>query len=77
MSRAKDCLTEEQICEFSKAFEMFDEDGGGDISLKELGKAMTVLGWNPTGCELQEIINTFDSKGEIVITLIGRNSTTT
>lgn len=64
MSCGRDCLSKEQIAEFRTAFEMFDQDGGGDISLGELGRAMNVLGWNPTGCELKEIINTFDKDGK-------------
>uniref|UniRef100_A0A8C4WZB5 EF-hand domain-containing protein n=1 Tax=Eptatretus burgeri TaxID=7764 RepID=A0A8C4WZB5_EPTBU len=41
---ARSHLSEEQIAEFKAAFDLFDEDGGGDISTKELGKVMRLLG---------------------------------
>ena len=31
-------LTEEQIAEFKEAFSLFDKDGDGTITTKELGK---------------------------------------
>ena len=36
-SRAADQLTEEQIAEFKEAFSLFDKDGDGTITTKELG----------------------------------------
>ncbi len=33
-----DQLTEEQIAEFKEAFSLFDKDGDGTITTKELGK---------------------------------------
>nr|XP_015220522.1 PREDICTED: troponin C, skeletal muscle-like [Lepisosteus oculatus] len=47
-SDARSYLSEEQIGEFKAAFDMFDTDGGGDISTKELGTVMRMLGQNPT-----------------------------
>lgn len=41
-------LTPEEIDEFREAFMMFDKDGNGTISTKELGIAMRSLGQNPT-----------------------------
>lgn len=41
-------LTPEEIDEFREAFMMFDKDGNGTISTKELGIAMRALGQNPT-----------------------------
>ncbi len=43
---------------------MFDTDGGGDISTKELGTVMRMLGQNPTREELDEIIEEVDEDGE-------------
>ena len=43
-----DQLTEEQIAEFKKAFSLFDKDGDGTITTKELGTVMRSLGQNPT-----------------------------
>ncbi|KAK6042192.1 EF hand, partial [Cooperia oncophora] len=41
-------LTPEEVDEFREAFMMFDKDGNGTISTKELGIAMRSLGQNPT-----------------------------
>ena len=35
-----DQLTEEQIAEFKEAFSLFDKDGDGTITTKELGTVM-------------------------------------
>ena len=50
--------------EFQAAFNMFDSDGGGDISTKELGQVMRMLGQNPTREELDAIIEEVDEDGE-------------
>lgn len=41
-------LTEQEIEEFKEAFLLFDKDGNGTMSTKELGVAMRALGQNPT-----------------------------
>ena len=43
---------------------MFDKDGDGSITTKELGIVMRSLGQNPTEQELVEIINEVDADGE-------------
>ena len=48
-----DELTEEQIEEFKEAFSLFDKDGDGTITTKELQTVMRSLGQNPTESELQ------------------------
>uniref|UniRef100_A0A8D0BZT6 Calglandulin n=1 Tax=Salvator merianae TaxID=96440 RepID=A0A8D0BZT6_SALMN len=56
-------LTEEEIAEFKEAFSLFDKDGDGAITTKELGTVMRSLGHNPTEAELQGMINEADSNG--------------
>ncbi|KAL4612979.1 Calmodulin [Arapaima gigas] len=56
-----DQLTEEQIAEFKEAFSLFDKDGDGTITTKELGTVMRSLGQNPTEAELQDMINEVDA----------------
>ena len=58
-----DNLTEEQIAEFKEAFSLFDKDGDGTITTKELGSVMRSLGQNPTEAELQDMINEVDADG--------------
>jgi len=53
-------LTEEQIAEFKEAFLIFDKDGDGSISTKELGTVMRSLGQNPTDQELKIMIDEVD-----------------
>ena len=58
-------LSEEQIAEFKEAFSLFDKDGDGNITTKELGTVMRSLGQNPTEAELQDMINEVDADGEL------------
>ena len=46
---------------------MFDKDGDGNISTKELGIVMRSLGQNPTEHELLDIITEVDADGKILI----------
>ena len=50
--------------EFKEAFLLFDKDGDGTITTKELGTVMRSLGQNPTEAELQDMINEVDADGE-------------
>lgn len=56
-------LTEEQIAEFKEAFLIFDKDGDGSISTKELGTVMRSLGQSPTEEELKIMIQEVDQEG--------------
>jgi len=56
-----DQLTEEQIAEFKEAFTLFDKDGDGNITTKELGTVMRSLGQNPTEAELKDMIEEVDA----------------
>eukprot|EP00112_Aurelia_sp_Birch-Aquarium-sp1_P013437 Seg2850.3 transcript_id=Seg2850.3/GoldUCD/mRNA.D3Y31 product=Calmodulin protein_id=Seg2850.3/GoldUCD/D3Y31 len=56
-------LTDEQVAEFKEAFSLFDKDGDGCITTKELGTVMRSLGQNPTESELQDMINEVDADG--------------
>ena len=51
----------EQIAEFTEAFSLFDTNGDGTITIKELGTVMRSLGQNPTEAELQVMINEVDA----------------
>ena len=53
-------LSEEQIAEFKEAFSLFDKNGDGTITTKELGTVMRSLGSNLTEAELQDIISEAD-----------------
>ncbi|KAH0789842.1 Calmodulin [Histomonas meleagridis] len=53
-------LTPEQIAEFREAFNIFDKDGDGRITAKELGTVMRSLGQNPSEAEIQDMVNEED-----------------
>ena len=53
------------LVEFKEAFSLFDKDGDGTITTKELGTVMRSLGQNPTEAELQDMINEVDADGKI------------
>ena len=53
-----------RFAEFKEAFSLFDKDGDGTITTKELGTVMRSLGQNPTEAELQDMINEVDADGK-------------
>ena len=60
-------LTEEQIAEFKEAFQIFDKDGDGSITTKELGTVMRSLGQNPSDEEVRQMIEEVDeNKSETI-----------
>uniref|UniRef100_A0A0E0BNI7 Major facilitator superfamily (MFS) profile domain-containing protein n=1 Tax=Oryza glumipatula TaxID=40148 RepID=A0A0E0BNI7_9ORYZ len=58
-----DHLTKEQIAEFREAFNLFDKDGDGTITSKELGTVMGSLGQSPTEAELKKMVEEVDADG--------------
>ncbi|CAG8568768.1 17668_t:CDS:2, partial [Racocetra fulgida] len=50
----------EQIAELKEAFGLFDKDGDGSVTIKELGDVMRSLGHNPNETELRDMINEVD-----------------
>lgn len=57
-------VSKTRLCaEFKEAFSLFDKDGDGTITTKELGTVMRSLGQNPTEAELQDMINEVDADG--------------
>ncbi|KAL3875246.1 hypothetical protein ACJMK2_038170, partial [Sinanodonta woodiana] len=46
-----------------QAFALFDKDGDGTVSTKELGTVMRSLGQNPTSEQLENIIRMVDADG--------------
>ncbi len=46
--------------EIKEAFNVFDKDNDGFITIKELGTVMRSLGHNPTEGELQDMIKLYD-----------------
>lgn len=57
-------FTQEEKEEFVEAFNLFDRDGDGSISVKELGTVLRSLGQNPTEAEVQSMINEVDKDGD-------------
>ena len=53
-------VNDEQI---KALFDMFDVDGGGEISVDELNSVMRMLGQNPTEEEIKELIKEADADG--------------
>src|SRR2546423_14032290 len=65
-------LTDEQVAEFREAFALFDKNGDGQITTKELGTVMRSLGQNPSESELQDMINEVDADNNGTIDFPGK-----
>lgn len=57
-------LTAEQIKEYKGVFEMFDEEGNGEVKTGELERLMSLLGINPTKSELASMAKDVDRDSE-------------
>ncbi|CAM6045286.1 unnamed protein product [Sphagnum compactum] len=64
-------LTEKQIADCKEAFSLFDKDGDGSITMKEMGTVMRSVGQNPTEAELREMVNDVDPDGKGTIDFPG------
>mmetsp|Transcript_35982 Transcript_35982/g.32366 ORF Transcript_35982/g.32366 Transcript_35982/m.32366 type:complete len:176 (+) Transcript_35982:567-1094(+) len=49
--------------EFKEAFSLFDKDGDGTCTTRELNTIMRSLGQNPTDAEIEDMINEVDADG--------------
>lgn len=49
--------------DYEDAFTLFDKDGDGVITTKELGIVMRSIGQNPTDAELSDMIHEVDTDG--------------
>jgi calmodulin len=56
-------LTPEQIAEFRDVFNIFDKDGDGRVTVKELGTIMRALGHHPAAAELEVMVADVDTEG--------------
>jgi len=57
-------LSDEQVDELREAFNLFDADGSGSIDMKEISKAMKVMGIKISKEELTKMISDVDSSGD-------------
>ncbi|XP_023323418.1 neo-calmodulin isoform X2 [Eurytemora carolleeae] len=61
-------LHADTLKEYQDIFSFFDRDGGGSITVLELGQVMRTFGWDPTDAELRDMINVVDQDGNGQIT---------
>lgn len=57
-------LTAQQVKEYKGVFEMFDEEGNGEVKTGELERLMSLLGINPTKSELASMAKDVDRDSE-------------
>ena len=57
-------LFSSRFSEFRDAFSLFDKDGDGAVTTKELASVMRSIGQTPTEAELQDMMNEVDSDGK-------------
>lgn len=54
-------LTQDQLDELNASFAIYDLDGDGKITMRELGSVMRALGHNPTEAEILTFIDSVDT----------------
>ena len=57
-------IPEDKIAEYKEAFDMFDKDGGGTISVNEIVKIMKNFGYPIKKSEAQKMISEIDDNGD-------------
>jgi len=57
-------IPEEKIAEYKEAFDMFDKDKGGTISVNEIVKIMKNFGYPLTKAEAKQMISEIDDNGD-------------
>ena len=53
-------FSENEIKEMKSKFGMFDTDGSGTICIKELGRLLRYLGYNPSEADIKDIMSSID-----------------
>ena len=54
------------ILDMKRAYDVFDYDRDGRLSVSELGDVLRYLNLNPTQAEIEEIMKQADTDGEII-----------
>ncbi|EFJ48699.1 hypothetical protein VOLCADRAFT_109066 [Volvox carteri f. nagariensis] len=60
-------MAEERYAEYKEAFTLFDSDGDGFITTKELGTVLRALGKSPTEAEIKTIVKDIDPDNRGVV----------
>lgn len=60
-------FTDEQLEEYKETFSLFDKEGDGSITLKELGTVLRALGQHPTEADLQDLVSSLEVEGHTAI----------
>lgn len=61
-------LSEHELAEFKEAFALFDKDGDGHVTQKELGLLLKSLGQHQTKQEIANMISNVDVEGDGTVT---------
>lgn len=62
-----DVFTEEQLEEFKETFSLFDKEGDGTISVKEIPTVTRALGQHPTEEQMRELVSALEAEGHATI----------